>query len=223
MAKKKSMITEEKIIELYTDYCLTHGTKPNSVYQFSKENQFEESEFYNFFTSFEQLEAHYFAKMFDYTLEVMKRDKEYQSYDSAQRLTTFYFSFFEMATANRSFVKYLLENGKIPFKNLSKLIQLRLRFLSFVKDILENPVKMENQKAINFQSRLVNEAAWLQFMSILSFWLNDNSARFEKTDIFIEKSVKASFDMLYNVPIEGIIDFGKFIWKEKVATRFSTN
>ena len=146
MAKKKAMITEEKIIELYTDYCLVHNKMPNSVYQFSKENQFEESEFYTFFTSFEQIERYYFSKMFNYSIEVMHQNASYQNYDSMQQLSTFYFTFFEMATANRSFVKYLLENGKMPLKNLSKLKQLRTLFISFVKDILENPIKMENQK-----------------------------------------------------------------------------
>lgn len=223
MAKKKAMITEEKIIELYTDYCLVHNKMPNSVYQFSKENQFEESEFYTFFTSFEQIERYYFSKMFNYSIEVMHQNASYQNYDSMQQLSTFYFTFFEMATANRSFVKYLLENGKMPLKNLSKLKQLRTLFISFVKDILENPIKMENQKGIDFQNRLVNEAAWIQFLTIFSFWLNDTSKQFEKTDIFIEKSVKASFDLVYNVPIESIIDFGKFIWKEKVASNFRAN
>ena len=39
--KKEIPITEEKIFELYTDYILSHGEQPKSIYQFAKENKFE--------------------------------------------------------------------------------------------------------------------------------------------------------------------------------------
>jgi hypothetical protein len=31
----------------------------------------------------------------------------------------------------------------------------------------------------------------------------------------IEKSVKASFDVLDNFPMKSVIDLGKFLWKER--------
>ena len=46
--------------------------------------------------------------------------------------------------------------------------------------------------------------------------MDDTSPAFEKTDIFIEKSVNTSFDVLNVVPLKSIIDFGKFIFKEKM-------
>jgi hypothetical protein len=50
----------------------------------------------------------------------------------------------------------------------------------------------------------------------LKFWLDDTSASFEKTDIFIEKSIKVSFDVIDTTPLKSIIDFGKFLFKEKM-------
>lgn len=213
--RKKKEITHEQIVADYTDYCLTHGKRPNSVYEFTKQNAFEEVHFYKYFTSFEALESDYFSKMFYYTVDLLQENKEYANYDSAQKLISFYFTFFEMATANRSFVKFLLEDGTFPIQNIKKLKALRLEFLMFVKTILEAPLKIENEKITNIQNKLVHEGAWLQFLAILRFWLEDASPSFEKTDIYIEKSVKASFDMVYNVPIESIVDFAKFLWKEK--------
>ena len=52
----------------------------------------------------------------------------------------------------------------------------------------------------------------------LKFWLDDTSPSFEKTDIYIEKSVKASFELMNTAPLESLIDFGKFIFKEKIHT-----
>lgn len=216
MAKKKAIeINKEAIVNFYTDYVLTHGKKPNSIYEFAKNNGMEEAEFYKFFASFEVLEEHFFSDMMHYTLELLDKNSDYENYNAAQKLSCFYFTFFEVATANRSFVMQLLKQDKMPLKNLMKLKSLRKDFLSYVKTVLETPYKIDNQKINNIQNRVVHEGAWLQFMSILKYWMEDTSVNFEKTDVFIEKSVKASFDMVYNVPIESILDFGKFIWKEK--------
>lgn len=59
------------------------------------------------------------------------------------------------------------------------------------------------------------EAVWIQFLFLLKFWANDNSPAFESTDVAIEKSVNTAFDVFDNTPLERIIDFGKFLWKEK--------
>lgn len=216
MAKKKSIqINKDAFVSIYTDYVLTNGRKPHSVYDFAKNNGMEEADFYKFFASFEALEEQFFSDMLHYTVELLSKTADYEQYDAAQKLSCFYFTFFEVATANRSFVMYLLNQEKMPLKNLMKLKSLHKDFLSYAKTVLATPYKIENQKITDIQNRVVQEGAWLQFLSILKCWMEDTSVNFEKTDVFIEKSVKASFDIVYNVPIESILDFGKFIWKEK--------
>lgn len=219
--KKKKAITEDTIVSAYTDYCLTHGKKPNSVYEFAKHNTMEESDFYQFFTSFEFLEKQYFVSMFAYSLELLEKNEAYQSYESADKLSAFYFTFFEMATANRSFVIYLLKQDKNPMKNLGKLSRLREVYLDYALTILEKPIKIEQETVVKIQDKVLQEASWLQFLSIFNFWMNDESPNFEKTDVFIEKSVKASFDLAYNIPTQSVIDFGKFLWKEQMNGMFS--
>ncbi len=216
MAKQKTkIITDQEIVSFYTEYVLLSGKKPNSVYEFAVKNDFEESIFYNYFSSFEHLEEQYFTTMFEYSLTLVQKQKEYEDYDASQKLSSFYFTFFEMATANRSFVKYLLQEGKFPLTNIKKLKSLRQNYLAFVKEILDAPYKSEIRNLEKFQNKIVHEGAWLQFLSIIKYWLDDTSKGFEKTDIFIEKSIRASFDIVYNVPLESIIDFGKFIFKDK--------
>ena len=47
--------------------------------------------------------------------------------------------------------------------------------------------------------------------------MDDNSPQFEKTDVAIEKSVNTIFDVFDNTPLERVLDFGKFLFKEKMA------
>ena len=72
-------------------------------------------------------------------------------------------------------------------------------------------IKTQNTK---HNPQLFSEGAWLQFMFLLNFWRLDDSASFEKTDVAIEKSVNTIFDVFDNTPLENILDFGKFLYKE---------
>ena len=53
----------------------------------------------------------------------------------------------------------------------------------------------------------------------LKFWLDDDSADFEKTDLFIEKSIAATFELANTKPLKSVVDFGKFLFKEKISMR----
>ena len=46
-------------------------------------------------------------------------------------------------------------------------------------------------------------------------WLDDTSKSFEKTDVYIEKSVNTSFDIIDTTPINSLVDLGSF-FNEKI-------
>ena len=60
MAKKKN-ISRSSLISMYMEYVLDYNEEPKSVYKFSKDNNFEESEFYKNFTSFESIKNEIFT------------------------------------------------------------------------------------------------------------------------------------------------------------------
>ena len=60
-----------------------------------------------------------------------------------------------------------------------------------------------------------SEGAWIQFLFLLKFWIDDTSKSFEKTDVLIEKSVNTVVDLLDTKQLENLFDLGKFLWKEK--------
>jgi AcrR family transcriptional regulator len=213
--KEPTVPTRAEIIEQYADYCLTHGSKPATVYKFAKDNGYTEGAFYKHFPSFEVLEQSYFVEMFNHAVELQEQSPAYAAYTGVEKLSAIYFTFFEIATANRSFVVYSLGEGSNALKNLMKLRELRKVFTEYAAAVLENPVDLKHPRAEKIQKDALKEGAWVQFLSIFKFWMGDTSASFEKTDVFIEKSVKASNDLVYNSPINSLVDLGKFLWKEK--------
>jgi len=215
MAKSKK-ISASEITSHYMSYLLEKGSKPASVYTFAKENNFEESLFYEYFGSFEAIEKSIFNTIFETTQNTLTKSKEYESFDARNKLLSFYFTFFENLSANRSFIIMLLGDNKEQLKKLSALSDFKKNFTNYV-DMLEiETVDFKQKNITQIQRKSIKESAWLQFMITLKFWLNDSSASFEKTDIFIEKSINTSFDLIDTTPLKSIIDFGKFLYKEKM-------
>lgn len=216
MAKKKT-INETVLIELYMDYLLLHNHKPRSVYAFAKDNNFDESKFYEFFGTFEALEQSIFKVFFDNAHQVLSKSDDYLTFDRQNKLLSFYYTFFEILTANRSYVVHTLEGANNnSMKSLKTLKPLKKKFTNYIEQLNIKTVDLKQEQLVRLQNRSLKESAWFQFLVTLKFWLEDTSPSFEKTDIFIEKSVKASFDLIDTTPLKSIIDFGKFLYKEKM-------
>lgn len=215
MAKKKN-ITETDIITFYMDYVLEHSEQPKTVYAFAKANNFEEQLFYNHFGSFEAVEKHVFTAFYHNSIAVLEKSEDYLSFDARNKLLSFYFTFFENLTANRSYVKYALNHPKNDLKNMSVVQDLKRVFTDYIANLGIDLIDLKQEQIERIQQRGLKESAWLQLLLTMKFWLDDTSPAFEKTDIFIEKSVNTSFDVLDVAPIRSLIDFGKFIFKEKI-------
>ena len=216
MAKKKE-ITNQDILGFYIDYFLENNKAPHSVYKFAKQYNFEEAVFYSNFSSFEQIEKTFFTSLFQQTMGLLEKSEDFESYDARTKLLSFYFTYFEMLTANRSFAIALLKEDKNKLKSLSKLTELRKHFKQFFDTLEIEKIDLKQEKLIEFQEKTMSEMAWLQFLFTLKFWIEDTSLSFEKTDIFIEKSVNTSFDLMDVAPLKSLIDFGKFMWQEKAS------
>jgi hypothetical protein len=214
MAKKKN-ITSTDIISFYMEYTLEHNAKPKSVYVFAKKYNFIEEVFYKYFGSFEILEEIIFKTFFDNTLTMLDKNDDYQSYGSRNQMLSFYYSFFELLTANRSYVVYALDSNKNKLNKLKSLKQLKHSFTNYVENLDITLLEIKQETLDKIQRTTLKESAWLQLLLTMKYWLDDTSTSFERTDVFIEKSVNTSFDVLNVKPLKSIIDLGKFLYKDK--------
>ncbi len=215
MAKKKT-ISSGDIISLYMDYVLENNEQPKSIYAFAKHNNFEESLFYKHFNSFKAIEKGVFKAFHDNTLKTLHKSTDYSTYDQRNKLLSYYFTFFENLTANRSYVIYALDKHKKSLKTYTYLSDLKTSFTHYIQELNIDLIDVKQENLDKIQNRGLKETAWLQLLLTIKFWIDDESASFEKTDIFIEKSVNTSFDVLNIIPLKSLIDFGKFIYKEKI-------
>ncbi|WP_288435614.1 TetR family transcriptional regulator C-terminal domain-containing protein [uncultured Chryseobacterium sp.] len=214
--QEQANITQEKIFELYGDYLLNHGEKPKNVYLFAKDNNFEEKEFYHYFSGFEQIESEIMNHLFTKSLELAAEVNSSDEITTKEKLLNVYYIFFENLTMNRSLVLSILGSSKI--QNIKTLKTLRETHQHFVNTLDFNEWELirkakEDLRKFNEKSR--QEVLWLHLISSIDFWKKDTSPDFEKTDIFIEKTIDTGFELMDNEPLRKVFDLGKFLWKEK--------
>ncbi len=216
---KNTELTQEKILDLYSKYVLRNNRKPLNVFTFCDDHEIEEADFYSFYANFDQLEADYLKFFMGQTISLITAEETYQQDHAKNKLLSFYYTFFEQLTLNRSLIIYLIGQDKNNLDNLKKLWSLKKEFQLFIKSLDISEPLMDNvndkmEKMERFKNRSIEELYWGHFMATLKFWIDDTSANFEKTDIFIEKSVDTSFELLEVKPLKKLIDLGKFLFKE---------
>ena len=214
-AAKKNPIDDNKIISLYMDYVLSHQATPKNIFTFCKENTIDEADFYSFFGSFGNLRQMIWVKFFENVQQTILKDDAYPTYSDKNKLLTLYFSLFELLTLNRSYVVYSLKENDKGLKNLTDLKLFRNEFKAFINQIIAENPKPDFVKLDKLTKPVFSEGAWIQFLLLLKYWIEDTSKGFEKTDILIEKSVNTVVDLLDTKPLESLIDLGKFLWKER--------
>ncbi|WP_109300543.1 TetR family transcriptional regulator C-terminal domain-containing protein [Aquimarina sp. AU474] len=214
-SKNKQTVDSEYIISKYMEYVLDNDGFPKSVYKFCKEVKISEDNFYSFFGSIESLNKSIWNTFFTTTVDAMNKNKEYAEFSSRDKMLTFFYTFFEMLSLNRSYVLFALRQYDMPFKNINQLKGLRRHIKGFAEELIDQDNEVKHYKFTKNPSAIFSEGAWLQFLFLLNFWVGDESASFEKTDVAIEKSVNTIFDLFDNTPLHNVLDFGKFLWKEK--------
>ncbi len=224
MAKKKTtkvtkVTAASDIIHAYMEFVLEHDSPPKNMFSFAKQLDIAESEIYQLFGSFEAIEKRIFKAFFDNTTLLLQKDKDYVGYDAKNKLLSFYFTFFEVLKANRSYVVYALRKEKNKLKALSSLTELRTAFHDYIDAIGIETMDLKEMRLERFKEKSIKEGAWLQLLLTINFWLDDGSAGFEKTDVLIEKSITATFALLDTSTLTSVFDLGKFLFKERVGTR----
>ena len=213
---KKESIDDNVIIALYMNDVLEDNHNTKNVYVFCKNNNIEEADFYSFFGSLDGVKQAIWTKFLENAIVTLQKDENYDNYPNKNKLLSFYFTIFEILTLNRSYVMYSLMENKEGMKNMKDFKGFRNHLKDFVKDIMDTSTTENQGRVSKITKPIFSEGAWIQFLFILKFWMDDTSKSFEKTDIIIEKSVNTVVDLLETKPLENLFDLGKFIWKEKM-------
>jgi hypothetical protein len=207
------MATTQSIQKAYIDFVLTEGQQPKSVYIFAKKNKIAEEEFYRFFGSFDAVEESVWADLANTTLIEIKMQEIWSQYSAREKALSFFYSFFELLKSSRSFAVYSFKKQPHGLSSPRVLDGFKTIFENFAEGILNEGIETQELSDRKFFSKRYKDALWIQFGFVLNFWINDNSAGFERTDEAIEKGVNVTFDLFQRSPIDNLFEYGKFLAK----------
>jgi len=200
-------------MENYVDHVLTHGEKPASVYAFMKKLRLPEALFYENYPSFEELEAGIWKDIFMETLAAVSSSAEYASFSARDKALALFYGFTEAMKPRRSFILYSFRSSSGKLGEVRVLRRTRESFNSYCGNIIRAGLESGELSDRKYLSERYKDALWLQFVFIIRFWTKDSSPDFEKTDEAIEKGVQLTFDLMGHSPIDNLVEYGKFLFR----------
>jgi hypothetical protein len=205
------MASAASIKKAYIDFVLTNDEKPKSVYSFTKKLKITEADFYTFYASFESIEKTIWVELLSETISEIEKQEMWAQYSSRDKMLSFFYSYVELLKGNRSFVAYSLKNNKKKLGTPEILSGVKPIFENFAEEIINEGLESGELADRKFLSKRYKDALWIQYAFILNFWLDDDSAGFEKTDEAIEKGIQVTFDLFQRSPIDNLFEYGKFL------------
>ncbi len=207
------MEQKEKLQSAYMDYVLLHGEEPKTVYVFAKENDMAEEEFYKYFGSFKGIEQAIWRDFMTTVIAEVKTQTVWPEYSAREKVLSLFYSFFEMLKRKRSYAVFSLKEAPKSIGFPKILNGLKEEFEYFTAEVLQEGIEGGELLDRPFFSKRYKDALSMQFGFVLNFWQKDTSADFEKTDEAIEKGLNVTFDLFQRSPLDGIVEYGKFLAK----------
>jgi len=199
-----------RILAAFAAHLREHGVRPRSVGSLARELDLPEREFYRTFASMDAVEGALWSDWIDRTAVEVASGEAWQGFGARERLLTFLFALTEDALDQRSLLLLRWQ----PLKLVERprwIVPLEHRYAAFLDPLIR--LGMETGEIAD--RYLLNQAIpplfTLHLRAVVAFHLNDESSGFERTDAFIEKSVRLAFDVLRPQAVDSAVDFARFL------------
>lgn len=210
-----SNYTANDLVEKYLNYVSEVGSRPCSLYQLAKYFGEEKESLGSAFNSVAQLEAAVWQSFIEENFARLNAEPAYAEYVARERLLAFYFTLLEVLKPHRAYVKLAPMHLAASIIGTDVLVQFKKSFLEYTQGLVHLGIETGEVESRAFLTDRYNEALWAQCLFILNFWKKDTSEDFQKTDEAVERSVNLSLDLMARGPLDSIIEFGQFLFKNR--------
>ncbi len=193
---------EEKIIEAYKEMLITGEGEINS-FTISKKVGISEKDFFQHFNSADDIARKIWSNLADTVIESLNSSELFSSYPPRQKILSYYFTFFETALSERSFIEATINKSK-------SLKTYKEKFKQFVSDIVQEGIAVEDIKERLTLSNYYPEVLWQLHVRLLHFWLKDVSDRFVETEKAIEVYAKVPLELMGPNLLDSLFETARF-------------
>ncbi|MEM9280939.1 MAG: hypothetical protein AAGA96_03870 [Verrucomicrobiota bacterium] len=201
-----------EILNRYQHHVLEHGGPPASVYSFAKHLEIGEREFFEEFGSFEAVESAIWEGTVRETIEAVRSGGDWDGFNAKQKLLSFLYAYCDRVLDQRSFFLARFPRLKPSSGNPPEgLCGMRVAFTEFADQVLDSGKENGEVACRGALTQTYPLGLFGHFLSVIEFNLSDTSTRFERTDAYIEKSVRLAFDVIGTQAVDSAFDLFRFL------------
>jgi hypothetical protein len=199
-----------RIQEAYLNELKAEGRPPVSIFKLCQSIGITERDFFSEFSFMEAVEIYWWSDLMDRVIKSVESGNEWIDFSARQRTLAFLFAFTAAALDHRSLL--LMRIGNLgPLKPVPVWSGLETRFERFAESILARGRQSGEIVSRGPVSSVYPRAFRFLLRSVITFNLKDDSAKFERTDAFIEKSVAVLFDLMGRQVLDSGFDLLRFL------------
>ncbi len=200
----------DRLFAEYRLIVLETGAPPPTVYAFCKTVGIEEERFFEKFSSLDSLEKEIWAERVDHVVRTLDADEDYRDYAPRQKVLAFLFTFLESIKGQRSW--FLARYPRcLTDRDPAVLRKFKGRYTEWADEVAKEAVSDQSALKRLRPEKALTKALYLHFRSVLKYYLEDESDGFEKTDAYIEKTVRLVFDLTDTSVPDSALDLFRFL------------
>ncbi len=202
--------TRDRAIDTLAEHWREHGRGPGSVHTFSRALGVDERAFYETFASLDAVESAYWRRMVDRVIVAVEAGGEWPGFSARERYLAFLYAFFEAALGERTLILLRIE----PRRAIERPVFLRgfeERFERFAAALVAHGRVTGEIAGRGRLERGYPRVLSTHLRACLDFYARDDSAGFERTDAFIEKTVTLAFDVIGRTAVDSAVDLLRFL------------
>ena len=214
--KKTTTSTREKIVVAYKKSVLLTGNPPVSVFSFCLDNGIKEGDFYSSFGSFQGLERAIWKDLMDATISRLTHDKAFGGFSAREKVLALYYTLMEELMRDRSYAVFKLNAiGRLDIVP-SFLRDFKESYKGFMVSIISEGQESGEIAKRPYLDNRYPQLFWIYLVQFLQYWKEDDSLSFEKTDAYVEKSVRLAFDLIGRGALDSAVDFARFMLQSRL-------
>ncbi|MFT5617377.1 MAG: hypothetical protein ACI85I_000596 [Arenicella sp.] len=212
---------ETKIRDEYVSFVSENHKRPHSIAQFMESLEGSTPDFHRYFQDFHELDKVIWKGYFEQTLqEIYKTEQELiesgqTPYDAEEKLKSVFYFLVEILKHEKDYVTFSFKNADNKVFTPSFLTFFQKNFEHFAQELILQGTDSNVIASRPIISDYYDNLIWGQILSILRYWVQDESPEFEKTDVAIEKGVTFVFDIMRRNVFDSTFDFVKFLILQK--------
>ncbi len=216
-----STVMEDKIVQAYKELLLGTDTEP-TVHSICQKAEVTEADFHKHFATAADVGKKIWRKLAEAVTATLASSQTYAQYGAREKLLAYFYTFYEQAVAERSFIaKTWPESGIAGLLSHESLFEsYRDAFKMYAAEVVADGVASDEVKERLSLSSRYPDLLWVLHQRLMHFWLADTSEQFTATERAIEVYSKVPLELMGHNILDSMLDALKFSFESFKPERF---